>query len=168
MRQLWPALLAAGPLAVVVASLGTAWIAVKSDDGLVAEDYYKRGLLINQKLRQSEPSAPLRLGATVRIAANGDIRARLEGLAESPSAAPLTIRLKLAQPAQLAASRTVILARDASGDYFGALGAQAPGRWIVGLESDTWRLPTTTIAGRLSEVRLGAAADRPQRIEGHS
>lgn len=154
-------LLAAGPLAVVIASLCTAWIAVRSDDGLVAEDYYKRGLLINQKLKQSAPDRALNLGATVRVAGNGNIRARLEGLPDSASAPPSTIRLELAQPTQLAQRRTVSLVRDANGDYVGVLGEQAPGRWIVGLESDTWRLPTTTVAGRLSEVRLGAAASRP-------
>jgi hypothetical protein len=160
-RERWPALLAAGPAAVVVASLCTAWIAVKSDDGLVAEDYYKRGLLINQKLKQSAPSSLLNLGATVRVAQNGDIRARLQGLPDATGAPPSTIRLRLVQPAQLAPARIVNLRRDENGDYLGVLAEQAPGRWIVGLESDAWRLPTTTVAGRWSEVRLGAAAARP-------
>jgi hypothetical protein len=158
-RERWPVLLAAGPLTVVIASLCTAWIAVKSDDGLVAEDYYKRGLLINQKLKQNAPIGPAKLGATIEVADNGDIRARLEGLPDL-TAAPRTIRLKLSQPAQLAPAQIVSLMRDESGDYLGVLAAQAPGRWIVGLESDAWRLPTTTVAGRLREIRLGVADGR--------
>ena len=57
--------LAAGPAVVVVASLVSAWIAIRSDDGLVAEDYYKRGLLINKKLEnlraddEAKPRAPI-------------------------------------------------------------------------------------------------------------
>jgi hypothetical protein len=152
-------LLAAGPLAVVAASLCSAWIAIKSDDGLVAEDYYKRGLLINQKLRQSAPVGASKLGATVWIAIDGRIRARLDGLPDSTSQPPSLLRLKLEQPARGGQTRVLNLARDAAGDYVGALDAQPPGRWIVGLESDAWRLPTT-IAGSLSEIRLGAAAGR--------
>jgi hypothetical protein len=40
----------AGPAAVVVAALVTAWIAVRAPDPVVAEDYYRRGLRINQTL----------------------------------------------------------------------------------------------------------------------
>jgi hypothetical protein len=64
-REPWPWLLAAGPAVVVVASLVSAWIAIRSDDGLVAEDYYKRGLLINKKLEslraddEAKPPAPI-------------------------------------------------------------------------------------------------------------
>src|SRR3954470_9953714 len=64
--ELW--LLIAGPLLVVVASLATAWIAYRSDDGLVASDYYKRGLLINRIL-PSEPLPASKLAATVAFAA---------------------------------------------------------------------------------------------------
>ena len=57
----------AGPFVVVVASLASAWIAIASDDGLVAEDYYKQGLLINRRLAAMEriqtrdPSATITL-----------------------------------------------------------------------------------------------------------
>src|SRR2546429_2682579 len=50
-RQRWPWLLVAGPSLVVVASLASAWIAVKSDDGVVAEDYYRQGPLSKPELR---------------------------------------------------------------------------------------------------------------------
>lgn len=159
-REPWPWLLAAGPLAVVVASLSSAWIAVKSEDGLVAEDYYKRGLLINQKLRQTAASPELKLGATLRVADGGEVRARLEGLPPASSETPSTLRLKLTHPKHSANDLVVTLTRDAGGDYVGFLPAQTPGRWIVILESDAWQLPTTTIPGRLTELKLGATAGR--------
>ena len=46
-RQRWPWLLIAGPALVVVAAFFTLWLSVSSDDGVIADDYYKRGLLIN-------------------------------------------------------------------------------------------------------------------------
>lgn len=159
-REPWPWLLAAGPLAVVVASLCSAWIAVVSDDGLVAEDYYKRGLLINQTLKHTPVSDDLKLGATIRVADNGEVRARVEGVPDSKSGAPAMLRLKLTHPTRSAHELVIRLVREAGGDYVGMLPEQTPGRWIVNLESDAWRLPTTTIAGHLAEIRLGVAAGR--------
>jgi len=43
-------LIIAGPAAVVVAGFVTLAIAIKTPDPVVAEDYYKRGLNINQTL----------------------------------------------------------------------------------------------------------------------
>jgi hypothetical protein len=55
-REPWPWLLMAGPAAVIVAGVITTWIAFSTFDGLVAEDYYRRGLNINATLA-CEPSA---------------------------------------------------------------------------------------------------------------
>ena len=146
---------------MVVASLCTAWLAVRSDDGLVADDYYKRGLLINRKLADTPANDAPTPGARVRIADNGEVRARLEGAPGAPSEAPATLRLRFAHPARAAPERIVTLVRDANDEYVGMLGEQTPGRWIVILESDLWRLPETTVAGRVTEIRFGAASGRP-------
>ena len=71
------------------------------------------------------------------------------------------IRLKLAHPTRSTHDLVLRLVRDASGNYVGMLPEQTLGRWIVILESDTWRLPTTTALGRLTEIQLGVAAGRP-------
>ena len=49
-REPWPWILMAGPFTVVVAGMITLWLALESSDGMVADDYYKRGLAINQTL----------------------------------------------------------------------------------------------------------------------
>jgi uncharacterized protein len=156
-REPWPWLLMAGPLVVIIASLASAWLAVNSDDGVVAQDYYKQGLVINQRLERAAPDPERSLGATIRVAADGEVRVLMEGLVEAPK----SLRLKLAHPATATRDEIVILKPGPDGDYVGALPEQAPGRWIVTLESDMWRLPTTTGSGRLSEIRLGTA-DRNQ------
>jgi hypothetical protein len=152
-REPWPWALFAGPLVVVVASLASAWMAIKSDDGVVREDYYKQGLLINRKLERADAINSRPLGAIVRVALDGEVRVRVEGLADVPK----NLRLKLAQPATAATPRIVILTLGPDGEYVGALAEQTAERWIVTLESDAWSLPTTTVAGRLGEVRLGTA-----------
>ena len=51
-RWIWPGLLIAGPAAVIVASVITAYFVLQHPDGLVASDYYKQGKAINAKLSQ--------------------------------------------------------------------------------------------------------------------
>ncbi len=143
----------AGPFVVVVASLASAWLAIKSDDGVVAQDYYKQGLLINQRLERAAPDPGRRVGATLSVSASGEARVRIEGLVDAPK----SLRLRLAHPATVTREQIVILKASPDGDYVGTLPEQTPGRWIVTLESDTWRLPTTTVAGRLPDIRLGSA-----------
>ena len=53
-REPWPWILMSGPAVVVVAALATAVIAVRTADGLVAEDYYRRGVDINKRLTREE------------------------------------------------------------------------------------------------------------------
>ena len=47
-----------GPVAVVVAGLITVWIAVRSPDPVVAEDYYRRGVEINKTLARDKALMP--------------------------------------------------------------------------------------------------------------
>jgi hypothetical protein len=142
---------------VVIASLGSAWLAARSDDGLVAEDYYKRGLLINRELKRTVASGERELGAIVAFGADGEVRVHMEGLKGTTD----SLRLKLAHPTRSANDQVVALTPVGSNDYIGRLLNETPGRWIVILETDDWRLPTTTINGPLTEIRLGAAARIP-------
>jgi hypothetical protein len=155
-RQRWPWLLIAGPLVVVVASLASAWIAVRSDDGLVAEDYYKQGLLINQKLARMAHPIERAPDATISVEADGVVRVRLQ----SPSAAPSRLQLTLARPGELHGNHVVQLALSNGRDWTGAMPELAPGRWLVTLESDAWRLPVTTVIGPFHAITLDAAASR--------
>jgi hypothetical protein len=50
-------LVISGPAVVVVAGFVTAWIAVKTDDPVVAVDYYRRGVEINRTLAAREKAA---------------------------------------------------------------------------------------------------------------
>jgi hypothetical protein len=68
----------AGPAAVVVAGVVTAWIAVSTHDGLVADDYYKQGLAVNQKLARVDAAAAMGLEGRLRLGAGaGRTAARL-------------------------------------------------------------------------------------------
>ena len=53
----------AGPAVVIVAGVITLWLAVRSSDGLVTDDYYKQGLAVNQVLERDHRAAALGLRA---------------------------------------------------------------------------------------------------------
>src|SRR5688572_10359806 len=62
-KEPWPWILMSGPAVVVVAGAFTIWLAFVSSDGLVADDYYKRGLAINQELQRDRVAAERSLTA---------------------------------------------------------------------------------------------------------
>ena len=49
----------AGPALVVIAGLTTVWLAVRTPDPVVAEDYYRRGVQINKTLAEQRAKALL-------------------------------------------------------------------------------------------------------------
>jgi uncharacterized protein len=153
-RQRWPWLLIAGPLAVVVASLASAWIALRSDDGLVAQDYYKQGLLINRKLPQAAQATGRSPGASIAVETGRQLHVRLREV----SIAPSRLQLTFIRPGDRASEQRVELARNSDGEWVGALPALGSGRWIVALASESWRLPVTTFAGAFTRLELGAAS----------
>jgi hypothetical protein len=153
-RQRWPWLLFGGPAVVVVAGIVTAWIAASSDDGLVAEDYYKRGLLINQDLERVRRAEALRVGAVLRVTPDAALAVELTG---SRDAAPATLRLLLAHPTRSGEDLALTLPRGGDGVYRGRLPAARAGRWIVTVEGEGWRLQTAAAVSSLDEVRLGSA-----------
>lgn len=156
-RQRWPWLLMLGPAVVVVAGLFTAWLAVHSDDGVVAADYYRRGLLINRDIAKTTRGAAI--GAVATFAGDGEVRVSISGVAAA-SAAPAALTLRLVHPTRAGLDHSVALGASADGTYAGSMPAIAAGRWLVTVESDTWRLPTIEVTAPFPELRLGAAASR--------
>jgi hypothetical protein len=145
----------AGPAIVVVAGLATAWIAWSTDDGVVADDYYKRGLVINRQLERSARGEALGLGAILEVTPEGVLRLRLSGVPDA--AAPANVRAKLTNATRAGSDRVATLERGTDGAYSGRMAPLPPGRWLVAIETDEWRLPTVEAGGTVREVRLGAA-----------
>ena len=134
-REPWPWILMAGPAAVVVAGAATIWIAVGSADGLVADDYYKRGLAINQMLAREENARRLGVRAHA-VAREGRLRVALAG------AAPEALFVQLAHATRAGHDQRLRLAPAAPGVYEAELPPLAAGRWRVVLEDPRreWRL----------------------------
>lgn len=129
-REPWPWLLMLGPGVVVLAGFATLWLAVKSNDGLVADDYYKQGLAINQTLARSEMSRAMALALRLRLE-GGQVTVRLS--AREGVTIPDRLTLTFSHPTRSGLDHEVVLAGSA-GYYAGAAPVLGQGRWQVLIE----------------------------------
>jgi hypothetical protein len=134
-REPWPWILMAGPAIVVVAGAVTTAIAFAGADGLVADDYYRRGLAINRTLAREARAQALGIAGTVTLESR-QVRAKLN----AAQALPDRIRLTLAHPTRAGADRVVYLARLGPEEFSAPLDGLPAGRWELILEAADWRL----------------------------
>ena len=139
-------MLIAIPMSAVVMGVIVTYLAVTTDDGLVAEDYYKKGLTINRQLKKEETAKQLELTAIVDVDANsGFIRVIFNNgkMGEFPSQIQLAI--KHATKEQL--DQFIVLQKGIENEYVGSIanGVQQ-GVWYIELsnaldeQAVQWRL----------------------------
>lgn len=129
----------AGPAIVIVAGFVTAWLAIVSNDGLVADDYYKQGLALNQRLQRDHYASDLGLRADFMRSGQ---QVRLMVAAERDAALPEALTLKLSHPTRAGQDQMVKMVSEGQGFYGGKLSADISGRWYVSIEDPAgkWRL----------------------------
>ena len=140
-RHPWPWILMAGPFIVVIAGLFTLYLAVRSNDGLVDDDYYKQGLAVNQVTARNQSAVRLGLQADLMLSSDGkQIRILLRGRPDT--ALPDVLKVRIAHPTRAGVDQNVLLRTDGAGSYSGALSALLTGRWRIALEDEKgeWRL----------------------------
>lgn len=129
------------PAAAVIAGAAMLVLANATWDGLVADDYYQRGLQINRALARDAEAARLGLEAAVEFPAPGDVVVRISAAGDAPAAlSDDRLGLRFARAARAGKDVRTILTLDAGGIWRGALPELAPGKWYVELGNDTWRL----------------------------
>ena len=126
------------PAAAVVAGAVMLVLANATWDGLVADDWYKRGMQINRSLARDEEAARLGLGATVAFPAPGVVEVRISGA----PAAPEDDRLNLgfSRAGRAGGDVRVRMNPVAEGVWRGALPGLPPGKWYLELGNERWRL----------------------------
>jgi len=154
-KEPWPWLLMLGPCVVVIAGLCTAWIAVKSDDGLVTGDYYKKGLNMNQTLLSSAQAQKSGLRAGIRLSVDG-LSVRLQ-TSDSAFVLPKNIVATISHPTRAGLDQTFILRRSGDGYLSESLHLPLAGHWLVLLEDEkkTWRLLGNIILPAQGETLIG-------------
>ena len=157
-REPWPWILILLPMSAVVASIITIWLAIKSEDGLVADDYYKQGMAINQTLDRDLAALALGLRAELNVAEDGQtLKLKLSG---KLTPLPDTLKLSILHPTQAGRDKTLSLQASGASVYSANLqGADLSStRWRVILEAPggDWRL-TGQWRGGQPTIVLGEA-----------
>ena len=153
-KEPWPWLLMAGPFIVVVAGIFTAWLAISSADGLVAEDYYKRGLAAGTTIARSERAQALGVSAAVRLMSDR-IVVQLQAKT-GEFVAPGTVAVTLSHPTRAGLDQSIDLKRE--GDAYSApFRLPTAGHWLVLLEDDakSWRLMGNVVLPASGDVVIG-------------
>ncbi len=141
-REPWVWLIIAIPAVAVVFGLYMLQFSIRTFDGLVVDDYYRRGKAINHVLVRDMAAARYGLASEFRF----DYRKNTVAMtlsAKSLRVWPAQITLSFLHPTRSGEDRRVELNRTPAGDYFALLPRLHPGRWHVQIESDDWRMVGT-------------------------
>ncbi|MEJ2142731.1 MAG: FixH family protein [Gammaproteobacteria bacterium] len=157
-RQFWPWFLIAFPATAVVAGIATIIIAVKSDDGLVDDDYYKAGLAINRTLERSQVASQLGLNARVRWDQHtGSLTLNLQGKLTS---IPARLDMTFLHPTRAHLDKKIKLySVSGKSSYTGRMELIESGSWHVILEPEdkSWRLK-----GRINQAQQASWVLQPE------
>lgn len=137
------------PLSAVVMGAVMLTLAVSTYDGLVSDDYYKKGLQINRSMERDELAVSYELAGEVML--GEAIEVSLFGNAHFQ--APEILNLRLFHATRSGLDRHLMLRRVAAGRYVASGLRLEPGSWHLQLDADGWRL----------NARL-SASDAPQQV----
>lgn len=143
------------PAAAVIGGAVTLWLAIGTQDGLVADDYYKQGLEVNRVIARAEKAQAMGLGARVLISSE---RAEVALRALPQTDLPDRIQLSITHPTRAGKDRRLWLAR--AGDrYVGDIRGLPAGHWKLSVEdaAASWRLVGDIQLPLPAVTELGAA-----------
>lgn len=128
------------PASSVVVGVIMIMLAVASDDGLVVDDYYKRGLEINRDLKRDRRAALLGLNAELVFdAGSRQVQVQIKSR-DTRAVLPPRLTLRLVHPTRAGLDRVVELKAFAKARYAGKLERLEPGHWHLQLETGSWRV----------------------------
>lgn len=145
------------PMTAVIASMVTIYLAVSTSDGLVVDDYYKRGKAINVDLARDAAAARHELRADIDLdMRNNHVQLLLQGNIEP---LPETLTLSLLHPTQAGYDQLLSLQHAGDGVYSGAIDEVGRGNWYLQLETVEWRL-----SGSMQMPHTGKIVLLPQEM----
>lgn len=163
-REPWMLLVLGGPLIVIMASLYTGYLAYSGADHVIAPDYYKRGLAINQDIRRDLAARERGLEAALQIEqSTRAVTLKLAGQGELP---PM-LTMNLSRAAGKGNEEIVFkvqLVQSGAGVYHGRLDVPASmdageaAMWQVNLDGGDWRLATAWYGPVHGSVAIKPAA----------
>ena len=144
------------PSSAVIVGMIMLWLSIVSFDGLVADDYYKKGMQIDQVLNRERAATALQLKGEFRLGAStGETVSLNLAMPESTNATPFSfpevIDIELSYATSAGLDESFQMTQTSPGQYQGPTLSLPPGRWYVYVGTQEWRLngELTTPGGRL-------------------
>jgi len=126
------------PLSAVVMGIIMISLAIRSDDGLVVDDYYKQGLEINMALERDRVAEYYGIDTDSSVDESGKrITVHLNG--NDMFSMPETLHVGFIHRTRSGFDQTIILTRSHDGNYHASMPALVRGNWDVLIEADNWR-----------------------------
>ena len=127
------------PLTTVIVGIAFVIFSIITYDGVVEDDYYKKGKQINQAIERDEAASHYGLSANIKI----DSEKKLLSLRlDAQQHMDFPERLKLKFIHRTVSDQDIVLqvVRDTVNDYFAVLPELPRGLWRVELSTPKWRL----------------------------
>ena len=140
-REPYAWLVFALPATAVVAGIITLIIAIVTFDGLVTDDYYRRGLEINQDLRREQAAAEA--GLTMQVSRDGDKLALDFSVDDADFVFPEILEISLFHATRNGLDYDVLAYPVDTGRYVTQIAELEPGRWHVTAGTVSWKLMTS-------------------------
>lgn len=132
-------MLIAIPASAVIFGIAMLVLSIRSYDGLVIDDYYKKGKTINRVLIRDEEAARRGIGGTLNIDLT-EKRFSLTMVKRSSGSLPDLLTLKLLHATRSGVDQKVVMLRTPIGTYQGFMPTLIEGRWYLHLETQQWRI----------------------------
>lgn len=127
------------PMLAVVAGIYTIYLAVSTDDGLVVDDYYKKGLEINRTLERDQAATDYGLEADIML--NPQLKEVVVTLSANDTFSyPQKLSVGFLNATRAGEDQQVNLIFTGNQTYRGNLEPLRVGKWYVQIEQDEWRL----------------------------
>lgn len=127
------------PFLAIVGGIITINLAIKSNDGLVVDDYYKKGLEINRTLERDQLAHDYQLQADIKIDQQLEqVMIKLKANSSFVYPDNLSVTFLNSTRAGFDKEANLILTKDAT--YRGNLAKLLKGKWYVYIQRDDWRL----------------------------
>ncbi len=139
------------PVFSVIITLCFVWISVQTFDGVVVDDYYRKGLQINRDLARDRYAAAKGIEAFGEIAAS---RLRLQFESDVAEAWPDQLPISFYHPTVANRDVTATLIHNGDGQYSAANLQLAPGKWNIVTETESWRLRGTVFHPSAAGIEL--------------
>jgi len=161
LKSVYVWMLIAIPLSSVIMGGVLLWLAISSFSGMVADDYYERGLQINQDLSRDQAARDVRIHGRLRTGVDAT-RMTVQGAAAFQE--PATVTLSFSHATRAGLDRVLELRREGAGHYRGSGVKLAPGRWYIQASAGNWRITGSiqaVMGGGPMSTTLGASGPGP-------